>query len=127
MLLFQSWIVQGQNTLHCIPIEESRIIHEMAGKYLGSRDALLNRDERIIVLENDVKHQKKNYELLLKIAATNLQDQQAISTDYQKHSQSFANELSQYQKISKKQKRQNILLKGLLIVAGVVIAFQAIN
>lgn len=96
----------------------------MAGKYLGAVEALLNRDARIIVLENSADRQRIDYEQRLKISEANFADQKAISADFQKHSQSFADQLSYYEKINRKQKRQNLGLKVLLGVAGGFIVYQ---
>lgn len=99
----------------------------MAGKYFVATDALLNRDARIVILENQVQEQKKDYEQRLSISAANLADQKAISLDFQKHSQSFSDQLSYYEKINKKQKRQNVGLKVLLGAAAAFITYQSVK
>lgn len=126
-LLLQSWILRAQNTLHCIPVAESEVIHEMAGKYLGAADALLNRDARIVTLEKTIDRGTRDYETRISILTANLADQKAISADFQKHSQSFADQLTYYEKINRKQKRQNTGLKIALGLAGSFIIFQAVR
>lgn len=126
MLLFQSWIVQGQNTSHCIPIEESRVLHEIAGKYFGVREALLVQNDRVVFLENKIERENKEYQSQISILKANLLDQRMISDDYQKHSQSLSDEVFHLQKANKRQKGRNLALKIIIVGLSGVILFQSI-
>lgn len=128
MLMALSWTASCQSSInYCLPIEKARLLFEDAVKK-RVLDTLVNEQSgKIALLTEQSAKQKADFQSLLKIADASLTDQKAISLDFQKHSQSFADQLKYYEKINKKQKRQNVGLKVLLGLSGAFIVFLAVK
>jgi hypothetical protein len=60
-------IASGQDSLHCIPLEESRSLHQIAAGVIKLEEQLQNRGARIIILENRLEKQHFGFSEQLKI------------------------------------------------------------
>jgi len=66
-LLFLNLTLFGQDSLHCIPLNESRVVHELALKSLSLDSMLQNREGKIIILEDKSATREKDFAELLGI------------------------------------------------------------
>lgn len=110
-----------------MPLSKARLLIGDALKLRVADSLNTNLNARIVLLESQYETSYSSFTNLLKISEANLTDQKAISADFQKHSQSFSDQLSYYEKINRKQKRQNFGLKVLLGLAGVFIGYESIK
>jgi hypothetical protein len=118
-LLLQSWTAYGQeSSMHCLPLSESRVIHQMAAQSVVMAETLTNRDSRIVVLEKQVKDQYAGFSEQLKIESEKLQLQKEITA----HTESIVTTYQEEKKTLKKQvRRLKWQRAGLAAVAVLVI------
>jgi chemotaxis response regulator CheB len=104
--------------MHCLPLSESRVIHQMAAQSVVMAETLTNRDSRIVVLEKQVKDQYAGFSEQLKIESEKLQLQKEITA----HTESIVTTYQEEKKTLKKQvRRLKWQRAGLAAVAVLVI------
>lgn len=106
----------SQGSLHCIPIGESRVIHEYAVKYVQSIQLVDSLESKIVVLENRFVETSADYHQLLN-AEKQKNDQLAGKFQDQERITVVTND--QNKALNKKAKRykwQRNGLGGLLVI-----------
>jgi hypothetical protein len=113
VLLLRASTLFGQESLHCIPLSESRVIHERALKSIGL-DIIVNEQAgKIVILENSLLSQHESFTKELTEEREKLQLQKEITA----HTESISNTYQEEKKSLKKQVRR---LKWQRIGLGVI-------
>jgi hypothetical protein len=104
--------------LHCIPLSESRIVHERALKSIGL-DIIVNEQAgKIVILENSLLSQHESFTQELQVEREKLQLQKEITA----HTESIVTTYQEEKKTLKKQvRRLKWQRTGLAAVAVLVI------
>lgn len=117
-LLLLSLTALGQGLSHCLPLNESRILHELALKSISLDSMLVNREDRIIILVESIASQHESFMDQLSVEREKLQIQTEITAHQESVSNSFKEENEYLQKQIRRLKWQRV---GLGVIAVAVI------
>lgn len=116
-LLLLSWILCAQSfgQAHCIPLDESRWLHEQALKAVTLDSIVHSQGKQIEILRTINTEQYQDFQKLLSIEREKFATQKEITADFVRLADSWREEAEFYQKRYKKQRRQ----KGVLTIGAV--------
>lgn len=116
-LLLLSWILSGPafGQAHCIPLDESRWLHEQALKAVALDSIVHSQGKQIDLLRDINSEQYRDFQKLLAIEREKFATQKGITADFVRLADSWREEAEFYQKRYKKQRRQ----KGVLTIGAV--------
>lgn len=112
-----SWILSGPafGQAHCIPLDESRWLHEQALKAVALDSIVHSQGKQIEILRTINTEQYQDFQKLLSIERKKFATQKEITADFVRLADSWREESEYYRKKYKKQRRQ----KGVLTVGAV--------
>lgn len=122
-----SSILYGQSSLHCIPLGESRVIHERALKSIRMDTIIHEQGLKIELLTQQNGKQRSDFEKLIGIEQNKFQLQKEISDHTSKLSESYRDQLAYISKKERKQRIQNRFLKAGVTIAAGFIVYQGVK
>jgi uncharacterized protein YhaN len=109
----------GQEIKHCIPLDESRFIHEQAAKYRYAEQAIDSLEGRVAKLEDERQTFQVNINNVILNEQAKVNDATLLADDYKKLYEVSEEEKQHLQKSAKKAKRK--LTAAIIIGVGLVV------
>jgi hypothetical protein len=120
LTLYAGSCCYAQSEVHCMPLEESRIIHEMAHESL----LIPELKGKIDLLENQRTDYQKSFDELMAVEKEKYRVQLAKFDEQVKISQSYDQEIKGLKKAERRARRQRNVAIGLGVILLTVAAFK---